>query len=285
MAQKKFVDRISSPKKIVLKKAQPKSIDFCKTMSTLEPVRKKSPSFPAPQKKLVVPPKIFQQPVQVLSQAKRKTPVLKKQPLKKPPIKSFMPVRTERAIVSQRSLASSRSGYDSKSSRNMAMNESQLNSKYMKENITLESVCEPNTRNLTIVPLKDIDMNINVSLPQQPQSADSNLLEEMVSPFDINRDLDSSNYNSNPNPDEKTQPLENKVFDVIYERNSEFSQTHSMSIRTLNSPAKFSPIKLEPLSFKGRIFEFNEEDTPEPEKCVSEKPMETPKTQTIFSEK
>ena len=53
----------------------------------------------------------------------------------------------------------------------------------------------------------------------------------------------------------------------------------------MNSPAKFSPIKLEPLSFKGRIFEFNEEDTPEPEKCVSEKPMETPKTQTIFSEK
>jgi hypothetical protein len=59
-----------------------------------------------------------------------------------------------------------------------------------------------------------------------------------------------------------------------------------MSIRTLNSPAKFSPVKLEPLSFKGRIFEFHdEEDTPEPEKCVSEKPMETPQTQTIFSEK
>lgn len=48
------------------------------------------------------------------------------------------------------------------------------------------------------MPLKDIDMNINVSLPMQPQSADYNLLDEVVSPFLLTQDLESSNYNSNP---------------------------------------------------------------------------------------
>lgn len=58
-----------------------------------------------------------------------------------------------------------------------------------------------------------------------------------------------------------------------------------MSIRTLNSPAKLSPVKIEPFSFKSRIFEIEEEDPPEPEKCISEKPMETPRTLTLKSEK
>jgi hypothetical protein len=53
-----------------------------------------------------------------------------------------------------------------------------------------------------------------------------------------------------------------KDFDVIYERNSENSQTHSMSIRTLNSPSKLcSPMKLDILNFKGRIFEINEDES------------------------
>lgn len=72
-----------------------------------------------------------------------------------------------------------------------------MNSKYLKENFNTHE--SQNSKNLTInMPLKDIDMNINVSLPMQPQSADYNLLDEVVSPFLLTQDLESSNYNSNP---------------------------------------------------------------------------------------
>jgi hypothetical protein len=56
-----------------------------------------------------------------------------------------------------------------------------------------------------------------------------------------------------------------------------------MSIRTLNSPSKFSPVKIDPFNFRSRIFEINE-DSPE-QQLVSEKPVETPKQHTIATEK
>jgi hypothetical protein len=36
-----------------------------------------------------------------------------------------------------------------------------------------------------------------------------------------------------------------------------------MSIRTLNSPAKESPVKLDNFTFKGRIFEINDDEIKE----------------------
>jgi hypothetical protein len=74
-------------------------------------------------------------------------------------------------------------------------------------------------------------------------------------------------------------------FDVIYERNSENSHTntHSMSIKTLTSPHKMSPIKMEAFNFKGRIFEINDEDYKTGEHIISQKPMEdiiTPRIET-----
>ena len=45
-----------------------------------------------------------------------------------------------------------------------------------------------------------------------------------------------------------------------------------MSIRTLNSPNKMSPIKIEAFSFKGRIFEINEEELKQNQHIISQKP-------------
>lgn len=43
-----------------------------------------------------------------------------------------------------------------------------------------------------------------------------------------------------------------------------------MSIRTLNSPQKNSPIKIDNFGFKGRIFEINEEIIKENESSIGQ---------------
>lgn len=65
-----------------------------------------------------------------------------------------------------------------------------MSSKYLHEAVD-------EAKQISIIPLRDVDLNIPVETGAN--SATTNLLDpDCISPFEINKDLENSNYNSQP---------------------------------------------------------------------------------------